>query len=91
MPKQLLTDAMRDSHRMTMQIHLEAAKRLILENDWNAAKTALELALPHANAVGHKETKAHVFGLLNSARAKVKKAAIVAKQTVQTELANTDG
>jgi len=75
MSKPLLTDAMRDSHRMTMQIHLSTADRLAANEDWRASKLALELALPHANAVGHAETKRRIFSMLNTARAKVRKLA----------------
>lgn len=87
MSRQSLTDAMRDSHRMTMGIHLSTADRLIANEDWRGAKLALEMALPHANAIGHAETKSKVFGMLNKARAKAKKA----RDIVAADLALTDG
>ena len=70
--KHQLTDAMRDSHRMTLGIHLNTAERLIKNEDWRGAKLSLEMAIPHANAIGHKETKSKVFSALNVARAQVK-------------------
>ena len=68
-----LTNAMLDSHRMTLGIHLNTAERLIKENDWRGAKLSLEMAVPHANAIGHKETKSRVFSALNTVRAQVRK------------------
>jgi hypothetical protein len=75
MSKIRLTNAMKDSHRMTMGIHLSTAKRLIKDNDWRGAKISLEMAIPHANAIGHKESKSEIFGKLNTVRAKIKKQA----------------
>lgn len=72
MPKIALTEAMKDSHRATMNIHQETANRLIQNGDWRAAKTALEMALPHANAIGDKAVKSRIFSLLNTARAKTR-------------------
>ncbi len=73
MSKIALNDAQRDSHRATMQIHQETANRLISEGNWGAAKIALELALPHANAIADKAVKSRIFGLLNTVRAKHRK------------------
>lgn len=74
MTKIALNDAQKDSHRATMQIHQDTANRLIQNGDWRAAKTALEMALPHANAIGDKAVKSRIFSLLNTARAKTRKA-----------------
>jgi len=74
MSKIALNDAQRDSHRATMNIHQDTANRLISENNWGAAKIALELALPHANAISDKAVKSRIFGLLNTARSQVRKA-----------------
>lgn len=73
MTRHALNDAQKDSHRATMLIHLETADRLLARNDYRSAKTALELALPHANAIADKEIKSRVFGLLNTVRAKIRK------------------
>jgi hypothetical protein len=73
MTKIALNDAQRDSHRATMQIHQETANRLISEGSWGSAKIALELALPHANAIGDKAVKSRIFSLLNTVRAKHRK------------------
>lgn len=75
MSKTLLTDAMRDSHKVTLGLHLATAKNAIQRNDWHGAKTAFQLALPHANATGNAQLKREVFAYLNAARAKAKKQA----------------
>jgi hypothetical protein len=72
MAKIPLTDAMVDSHKFTLAIHLSAAERCIKEDQWNAAKLALQMALPHANAIGNRDIKRKVFTALNIARAKAK-------------------
>jgi len=72
MPKTPLTDAMRDSHRITCGLHLDAASRAITEGNWTGAVLAYQLALAHANAIGDRELKTIVFGALNHARAIVK-------------------
>ncbi len=74
MPKRPLTNAEIDSHKVTMTLHLSTAERLIREGELSGAKTALELAWPHANAIGSKEYKSKVFGALNTVRAAIRKA-----------------
>jgi uncharacterized protein HemY len=73
MAKRQLNDAERDSHKVTLTLHLSTAERLIRNGEFGAAKTALELAWPHANAIGNKEIKSKVFGALNSVRAAIKR------------------
>lgn len=67
-----LTDAMRDSHKFTLAIHMHAAERCIRDDQWGAAKLALQMALPHANAIGNNDLKRQVFRAFNIARAKAK-------------------
>jgi len=50
-----LTDAMRDSHKFTLALHLVAAENCIKQDEWNAAKLALQMALRHANAIGNPD------------------------------------
>jgi len=73
MAKRQLNDAERDSHKVTLTLHLSTAERLILNCEFGAAKVALELALPHANAIGNKEIKSKVFASLNSVRSAIKR------------------
>lgn len=65
-----LTDAMKDSHKFTLAIHLSAAENCIKQDQWGAAKLALQMALPHANAIGNNDIKRKVFTALNVARNK---------------------
>jgi len=73
MGKRQLNDAERDSHKVTFTLHLSSAERLIRNCEFGAAKTALELAWPHANAIGNREIKSKVFAALNSVRAAIKR------------------
>jgi hypothetical protein len=72
--KQALTDAERDSHKVTCALHLSTAERLIRECEFGAAKVALEMAWPHANAIGNKDLKSKIFTALNAVRAAIRKA-----------------
>jgi hypothetical protein len=62
-----------DSHRATMNIHLETALRLMEHGAWTTAKTSLELALPHANVLKDKEARSKIFSKMNTARAGIRR------------------
>ena len=67
-----LTDEAITSHKFTLAMHLNAAERCIKDDQWGAARLALQMALPHANAIGNRDIKRSVFKALNVARAKAK-------------------
>jgi uncharacterized protein HemY len=88
MAKRALTNAEIDSHKVTMALHLSTAERLIKNADFGAAKVALELAWPHANAIGNKEIKSRVFAALNSVRAAIKRTNATASKLPPVEFVN---
>jgi len=83
MSKPQLTDAERDSHKVTCALHLSTAERMIKNAEFGAAKTALELAWPHANAIGNRELKSKVFVALNAVRAAIKRSSASKLPTVE--------
>jgi hypothetical protein len=70
----VLTEAQRDSHRETMNIHRATATRLEGEGDFTNALAALKLALPHANALQDKSSRSAIFSRMNTFRAKIRTA-----------------
>jgi hypothetical protein len=73
MAKIELNAAELDSHRSTMNIHLETAERLMEHGAWTTAKTSLELALPHANVLKDRDARSKIFSRMNTARAGIRR------------------